>query len=306
MYNKILIPLDGTLKAEQALALVNRFFIDSELILLETTGDTTQPFPVYGAGVHGYIEPLPEDKKARNDAYIATVANNTRTWASNVRGYSLIGPPAEKIVEFSEAEDVDLIVMVTHGYDAFERLLFGSVTEKVIRDAPCPVLAIRDAELPEHFLIALDGSEFAESILEPALKLAKLIRADVTLARVNEPADDLNYRDVREIREIDPALADRLLATHNSRSEFYLEDIRKRFLDDLEELDIKIDYDTDYGKPGVRLPEIAKFHDCDLIAMATHGRKGVQHLLHGSVTTKVMHRTDMAMLILNPSVEIED
>ena len=52
-----------------------------------------------------------------------------------------------------------------------------------------------------------------------------------------------------------------------------------------------------------RLPEIAKFHGCDLIAMATHGRKGLQHLLHGSVTEKVMHRTDMAMLIFNPNLQ---
>ena len=116
MYNKILIPLDGTLRAEQALTLVNKFFIDSELILLETTGDTTQPFPIYGAGVHGYIEPLPESKKARNDKYVATVANSTRTWAENVRGYSLIGPPDVKIVEIAETERCRTIFSVkNHG-----------------------------------------------------------------------------------------------------------------------------------------------------------------------------------------------
>ncbi len=305
MYNKILIPLDGTLRAEQALQLVNRFFVDAELILLETTGNTTQAFPIYGAGVHGYIEPLPEVKKARNDEYVASVADRTRNWATNVRGYSLIGPPDIKIVEVAEAEEVDLIVMVTHGYDRFERLLFGSVTQKVIRDAPCPVLAVRDGELPEHMLIALDGTPFSEEILEPAFKLAKLLRLDVTLARVDMPKDDISYADVASIREIDSELAELVLSTHNSRAEFYLDDIRKRYLDSVAGIDIKIDYDVDYGDPAARLPAIAKFHDCDLIAMATHGRKGIEYWLKGSVTEKVMHKTDVAMLILHHEVEEE-
>ncbi len=305
MYDKILIPLDGTLRAEQALQLVQRFFIDAELILLETTGNTTQPFPVYGAGVHGYIEPLPEAKKARNDEYVATVADSARTWANKVRGYSLIGPADIKIVEIAEEEDVDLIVMVTHGYDGLDRLLFGSVTQKVIRDAPCPVLAVRDGELPEHMLIALDGSEFAESILDPAFKLAKLLKIDVTLARVDMPKDDIAYSDLAGIREIDRELADVVLSTHNSRSEFYLDDVRKRYLESVAGIDLKIDYDVDYGDPAARLPAIAKFHNCDLIAMATHGRKGIDYWLKGSVTEKVMHKTDKAMLILHHEVEEE-
>ncbi len=303
MYNKILVPLDGSLRAEQALALVSNYFADVELILLETTGDMTQPMPVYAAGHSGYIQPLPEVKKMRNDEYISQMKERTGSWATQVRGYSLVGPPAPKIVEIAENEQVDLIVMVTHGYDRFERILFGSVTEKVIRDAPCPVLAIRDDDLPKHMLIALDGTPFAEEILEPAIKLATQLKIDVTLARVNVPKDVISARDLDGIRSIDRELADVIVANHSGRSEIYLDSIRQRFISQLDGIDIKVDYDVAYGRPDVQLAEIAIYNECDLIAMTTHGRKGLQHLLKGSMTEKVMHRTDVAMLILHPDLD---
>lgn len=303
MFKKILIPLDGSLRSEQALGLVNKLFTakDIELLLLEATGSTTSAYPIYGAGAEGFAQIIPEYRKSQVDQYVGTVTEATRTWAPNVRGYSMVGQPDEAIIEIAESEDVDLIVMVTHGYDALERLLLGSVTEKVIREAPCPVLAVRDGHLPKHMLIALDGTPFSETILDPAFELARLIKADVTLTRVDVPADDLDMREVNELSKVDRKLADTLLIHHNSRSEFYLDDLRKQFLQDQTEIEIKIDYDVEYGKPSKRLPKVAERHGCDLIAMATHGRKGLKRLFSRSVTEDVMHQTKTAMLVLHPT-----
>ena len=301
MFNKVLIPLDGSLRAEQALALFSKLFdSETELIILETTGDNRVTFPTYAVGAGGYIEPLPELRKERNDAYVASVTEATKTWAPNVRGYSLIGAPAEKIVEVADAEKVDLIMMATHGYNAFEKLLLGSVTEQVIRMASCPVLAIRDGHVPEHMLIALDGTAFSEEILDISFALAELLGADVTLAKVDTPAEDVDLREVEMIKAVDRELANRILYTHNSRSEFYLDEIRQRYLEKAESVNINVDYDVDYGNPGRRLPEAAARHNCDIIAMATHGRTGLQHFLKGSVTEKVMHKADAAMLVIHP------
>jgi universal stress protein A len=55
----------------------------------------------------------------------------------------LVGTPYYKIIEFTEAEKVDLIVMATHGRTGFSHLVMGSVAERVVRTAPCPVLTIR-------------------------------------------------------------------------------------------------------------------------------------------------------------------
>jgi universal stress protein A len=57
----------------------------------------------------------------------------------------VIGIPYRKIVEIAEAEKVDLIVMATHGRTGFSHLFMGSVAERVVRTAPCPVLTIRPA-----------------------------------------------------------------------------------------------------------------------------------------------------------------
>lgn len=302
MFKKILIPLDGSLRSEQALSLVSKLFPadDRILILLEATGDSNIAYPIYGAGAEGYAQMIPEYKKQQVEEYVKAVAAETRAWAPEVVGYSIMGKPDEAIIEVAKQEEVDLIVMVTHGYGALERLLLGSVTEKVIRDAPCPVLAVRDDHVPSHMLIALDGTPFSESILEPAFALARLIKADVTLARVDVPADDLDMREVETLSKIDRELADTLLVHHNSRSEFYLDDIRQRFLTHKEKIEIRVDYDVDYGKPGLQLPKVAKRHNCDLIAMATHGRKGIKRLFNRSVTEEVMHQTETAMLVLHP------
>lgn len=305
MFKRILIPLDGSLRSEQALELVSKLFADDdiELILLEATGSPTVTYPIYGAGMEGYVYPIPEYKKADADKYVGSIAEATRSWAPHVRGVSMLGRPDEAIIEVAKSENVDLIIMVTHGYDAFERLLLGSVTEKVIRDASCPVLAIRDGHLPKHMLIALDGTQFSEAILEPAFALAQLIGADVTLARVDVPADDLNMRELAELSTIDRKLADTLVIQHNSRSEFYLDDLRSRYLRDdakSEKTKINIDYDVEHGKPRLRLPKVAERHGCDLIAMATHGRKGLDRFFNRSVTEDVMHHTQTAMLVVHP------
>lgn len=303
MFKKILIPLDGTMRAEQAIGLVGRILPakDVELILLEATGNQNLAYPLYGSGVDGYVDIIPEYKKANVDAYVESITQATRTWAPNVRGFSMQSKPDTAIVEIAVQEEVDLIVMVTHGYAGLERLLFGSVTELVIRDAPCPVLAVRDSHLPTHMLISLDGTAFSETILDPAFALAKLLKADITLARVDVPAEEIDLREVEEIRKFDRALADSLLYANNNKSNFYLDDLLKRYKKEIDELDVKIDYDVDYGPVGTRLPKMAKRNNCDLIAMATHGRKGLDRLWNRSVTEDVMHQSDTAMFVLHPT-----
>ncbi|MFT5197217.1 MAG: nucleotide-binding universal stress UspA family protein [Cellvibrionaceae bacterium] len=303
MFKKILIPLDGSMEAEQALGLVGKILPvkDIELILIEATGQPNPAYPLYGSGIDGHVQIIPEYRKENVDEYVGSITQTTREWVPNVRGYSMVGKPDEAIVEIAVKEDIDLIIMVTHGYTGLEWLLFGSVTEMVIRDAPCPVLAVRDGHLPKHILIALDGTPFSETILEPAFALAKLIKADITLGRIDVPADDINRREVEAIRKIDPGLADSLLYSANHQSDMYLDNLLKHYKKEAAELEIKIDYDVDYGTVGTRLPKLAERNGCDLIAMATHGRKRLDRFWNRSVTEDVMHRTKTAMFILHPN-----
>jgi nucleotide-binding universal stress UspA family protein len=67
--------------------------------------------------------------------------------SSSVRIAVVLGKPFEQIVRYARKENVDLIVIGTHGHSALASMLLGSVAEKVIRKAPCPVLSVRH---PEH------------------------------------------------------------------------------------------------------------------------------------------------------------
>lgn len=302
MFKKILIPLDGTLQSEQALKLAEKLFTtqgaDIEIILLESTADAT----FYLGIPQKTVLRVPEHRKARIDEYISKTAENTRTWAQTVKEVTLISKPEDAIIQVANEENVDLIVMFTHGYGAFERLIVGSVTEKIVREAPCPVLATRDGNVPKHILIALDGTVFSESILDPAFALARLIKADVTLVHIDAQDDDLDMRTVAELSQKNRELAQTLLATHNTKFEHYLDDIYQRYVAKNDEIKIKADYDIGYGKPAVQLQKVADYHKCDLIAMATHGRKGIERLWKRSVTEDVMHQTEVAMLTIHPEL----
>lgn len=306
MFKKILIPLNGSLHAEQALELVKKLWPENELelVLLEATGNPNLVYSVYGFGTASYVQVSPECL-IKNSDYIKTVTEKTEQWAPQVEGFVKFDTAERAIVDVAIHEDVDLVVMVTHGYSGLDRLLFDSVTEKVIRDAPCPVLAVRDGHVPKHMLVALDGTPFSETILEPAFELAKLIKADITLACVQTDETHLHEADVAEIRKFDQGLADVVLYSNIHDVDLYLKSMYRLYSDEADEIEVKFDFDVDRGRPGDRLPKMAERNRCDLIAMATHGRKGLDHFWNRSVTEKVMHRTDTAMFILHPELEAE-
>lgn len=298
MFKKILIPLDGTLPSEKALNLAEKLFAtkekDIEVVLLESTADAT-----FYLGVPSGDKPtVPAHRLAKIDEYIGETAEIARSWAKNVKEITMIGKPENTIILTAKQEQVDLIIMFTHGYGAFERLLVGSITDKIVREVPCPVLATRDGDVPSHILIALDGTSFSETILDPAFALAQFIKADVTLVHIDEVADEINMQQVAELSETNRELATTLLATHNTKSEHYLDEIYQRYTRQNDE--IKVDYDVGYGKPSAEILQVAKHHKCDLIAMATHGRQGIDRIWHKSITEDVMHHTKTAMLVLHP------
>ncbi|MFK7804890.1 MAG: universal stress protein [Anaerolineae bacterium] len=306
MFKKILVPLDGSFHAEHALALVKKLFSSQscELVLVEANDSLSTAHSVHGEGMYSARSVTPEYNAERSNKFLNEAAESANKWADRVHVFSLPGAVDQVIIEVAEKEKVDLIVMVTHGYAGLKRLLLGSVTEKVIRLAPCPVLAIRDDHIPKHFLIAVDGTPFSETILNPAYLLARLIKADITFARIHIASDDINMQDLAALRMFDPELAHAVMQGHNNRTESYLKDLANRYTK--KSYQIRVDYDIESGPPAARLAKMAKRNGCDLIAMATHGRNGIKRFLEGSITEDVMHRAETAMLVIHPDIEADE
>ena len=148
-YQKIMVTLDGSAFAAQALShacsLAKKY--DASLILFQVVPDVDQPRIESVAldliGVHEASE------RARTQV-LAEVTSSLQEQASELREQGIraipavaVGNPAETIIDCASEEGVDLIVMSTHGRSGVNRWVYGSVADKVLRGASCPVLLVR-------------------------------------------------------------------------------------------------------------------------------------------------------------------
>ena len=142
-YAKIVIPLDGSDLAEAALdaALPLAKTFGSEILLLGVLDLTAGMYDVYSEAFS------PVDLKAQLEKFLETALERARSKVEAqgvaTRRFLKVGAPHEEIAQLARDEGADLIAMTTHGRKGLGHLLLGSVTEKVIRTAPCLVLVVR-------------------------------------------------------------------------------------------------------------------------------------------------------------------
>lgn len=163
MYNKILVPLDGSKLAECALPHIEALTKGchtTEVILVSVTervqgyrvleGDG-QPLP---APTGGWLQPsrplgqrlVPEvfgKKEKQAERYLERIAKTLAGKGIKVSTEVLLWKPAEAIVEYAKESGCDLIVMATHGRSGPSRWAYGSVADKVLRSSCVPVLLVR-------------------------------------------------------------------------------------------------------------------------------------------------------------------
>ncbi len=142
---KILCPTDFSDPSFEALDAASEMagHFSGELIVVHVV----PPIPVMATGhmspaafnVHEYQEEMEKSSKNELDQYIAEKVPES----VSARGMVLVGNPGDQIVDTAEDEDVDIIVIATHGQTGLKRVVFGSVAEKVVRHAKQPVLTVR-------------------------------------------------------------------------------------------------------------------------------------------------------------------
>ena len=295
MFKKILVPLDGSELAEHALDPAFTFArqTQGEIILLRVP---LMQHVLAAEPVH-YEMPSPSEslEQSRQKAltYLAGIQRVRSSPQVTIHACTPLGDPAGNIVDTAVAEDVDLIVMTTHGYSGVTRWLLGSVTEKVLRHAHCPVLVIRSNKPLGKVLIPVDGSKLSESAVLPGLEVANRLDALATLLRVAEEietqgADSADFHWQQEIYE---------------DNEFYLRTLVNRYQQEGQYIDTAVME----GPPVDRILEFVESEEIDVIALATHGRSGLQRWVYGSVTEKLLRSANCAMLIIRPMAdEFED
>jgi nucleotide-binding universal stress UspA family protein len=150
MYNKIMVPLDGSDLAECVMPHVEAITTGckiTDVVFVRVVNPVHLPASVPARGEFGFSEnerrELEEQHKQTADTYLKRIVENTRLEGA-VLGYEvLVGKVADTLAQWAEKNRVDLIVIASHGRSGVSRWVMGSVADRVLRSACVPVLMIR-------------------------------------------------------------------------------------------------------------------------------------------------------------------
>lgn len=147
MFSHVLVSLDYSSLSEKALPFALEIVpSDGKLTLLVAIEDVHN-FPVYPSEGAPMLDPPNKEESQkelfhRAKSYLEHITSELPKPLPEIEHVVVIGPPADVIVDFAESSHVDAIVMCTHGRTGLSRWLVGSVTQKVMNAAPCPLLVV--------------------------------------------------------------------------------------------------------------------------------------------------------------------
>jgi nucleotide-binding universal stress UspA family protein len=294
MFKTILVPLDGSILAEQALAPAAELARRTAANVILVRAPNMEPAYATAEGAYGLIYPEQSVGQASAEArdYLKSIQTRRSARGESVRTVVAEGDAAGAIVDVASQAQADIIVMSSHGYTGLTRWLLGSVAEKVLRAAGCPVLVVRSQRAIQRVLITLDGSELSGQALAPAFETAAALGASVTLLRV---VPELHTEELHGLDQFETGLGQEI----RDDAECYLRNVLEAF----DGLGLQINPEVRSGPAANAILEYAENHAIDLIAMATHGRTGLRRWVYGSVTEKVLRAADYSMLVVRPRAD---
>lgn len=310
MFKRILVPLDGSLRAERALPVAARIAraASGSIVLLQVVNPPLD----YGGGFAP--SPLMAEEFADKEfidetSYLKEVAQSQLLAGIRIITEVEFGLSVEQILGVVESQKADLIIMCSHGRTGFSRWVLGSVAQRLIHNCAVPVLVLREggealpaakaeAARPSRAVVSLDGSALAEAALLPAANLVAALAA---------PAKgELHITKVVKTLASPIEVGASLQAVEQAQK--YLEGVQARLLEQLKALNITVTYSVTRAAEISRGiittaeqgSESARGSRCDMLAMATHGRGGLERWVMGSMTERVLDGTKLPMLVVRP------
>lgn len=211
-----------------------------------------------------------------------------------VKSHQIIGMPSRKISELAKMLGTDLIVMGTHGRTGLDHVLLGSTAERVVTSAPCPVMTIRLEKRDEQhsspislrgILAPIDFSDCSLEAFDYGVRVAKQFGASLTILHVLEP---VSYG-------LDFTLC------HTAERESLKERTESRLaglVEIVKSEGVPAHSEVRGGIPADTIVRAAHDSSYDLIIMGTHGRRGLSHVVSGSVAEAVLRRASCPVLMV--------
>jgi nucleotide-binding universal stress UspA family protein len=293
--HRIVYATDFTPASESAWDEAQRLgrLLGAEIVLLHVVG----PPPVLP--VEAYIPPqvytdlLESERRQARDGFDRLLGSVTGS-GLKVRIRLEEGSPAARILEVVAQETADLLVVGTHGRTGLDRVVLGSVTDRMVRQARCPVLTVRAAaerrpprEL-RRICYATDFSPAARAAWPWVVTLAKAAGAEVDLVHVTfGPVPD---------RHLSAEAVARMAQLLRDQGQGEAE----RFLEDSALSRDRVHVHLSPGVPAEQIVRRAQEQDADLIAMGTHGWSGVVRWMLGSVAHHVVQTAPCPVLTVSP------
>jgi nucleotide-binding universal stress UspA family protein len=241
----------------------------------------------------GRFGALIDDEKRRGQELVKKAADEFGKTGSKASTEVLVGFPRKAITEYAKEWGANLILVGSHGLNAIERFLLGSVAQAVIRTAHCSVEVVRPktkaaepAGRRMKILLGTDGSECAAAAAKavaerpwPEGSEVKMISAVQLLV----PGNEISTSSSAPVYPT--SLLEEVWNDARARAQDAVAEARKT----LESAGIKIasGETTPDGDPRIVLTDLAKAWDADLIVLGSHGRRGIDRVLMGSVSESV-------------------
>jgi nucleotide-binding universal stress UspA family protein len=207
---------------------------------------------------------------------------------------------ADAVLSYVAQAGIDLVVAGTHGRRGVQHLVLGSVAEDIMREAPCPVLLVRQreeaaaAEFAPRILVPIDFSVPSRRALTYAAQLAERVGSTLHLLHVVEPLPfPVSLTGILTIHDLLPDI--------NDKAEQQL----LRLAEDLRTDAPSTDVHVEEGYPAATIVRAARDLEAGMIVMASRGLAGLERLLIGSVTTRVVRAAPCPVLVMRDERETE-
>jgi nucleotide-binding universal stress UspA family protein len=293
MFEKILLPLDGSVLAETALPYLRDLEsrLRSEVYLLHICP------PEHQAYLH------------MHQIYLNSIADSLRKeiledrrpdGELKVQSEVIIGEPAAAILDYIKQKGIDLVALTTFGSSGIRGWAMGSVADKIVRGVEIPSLLVRVKKQPEmvqrrgliqKILVPLDSSDSSKTSIPYAVQLAKKLQASITLFSMSLTAYAQSLGGVGGIG----VNLDKVDAATESYTEDFLLEIEKY----IREAGVDVNHTSYLGMDAAfEILEMEKKIQADLVVMASRGRSPIARWAFGSVAEKVLQGGDRPILVV--------
>jgi nucleotide-binding universal stress UspA family protein len=293
----MLVLLDGSELAEvvfdYARELSGRMHVDVELLHVCSPQEISQ-LPMRRA----YMERMAEELCAGAEEISAKYSKEAAAQCIQARGNVVVGYPAEEILKYVDDNDIDLVMMSTHGSSGVKAWDLGDVANKVVHASRVPVWLvptelreeiIADAMPRRILVVPLSGSEQSAAAIPHATTIMAQRGADAELVLLHVVDPSYITSSITLTRAALDNLGDR-----RAQMKTYLEGMARP----LGETGVKVRTEVLSGDPAETIIDYLKGHPAQLVVMATRGKSGFSRMVFGSVTESVIHMVKVTPLLL--------